>query len=159
MKVAVVGLGRVGSRIAFCLMENKNIDEILLINRTMETAEGIYLELSSAFPEIAKKIKVSYFEDAEKIVIVDAIRAEGPPGEIYKFTPKDFDTDHTLKASLHDITLDEVFKIAGKLGMLPPITIFGVQPKDITWGMELSQEIGKILPRLAQLVKEEIKNA
>jgi hydrogenase maturation protease len=100
-----------------------------------------------------------YFEDAEKIVIVDAIRAEGPPGEIYKFTPKDFDTDHTLKASLHDITLDEVFKIAGKLGMLPPITIFGVQPKDITWGMELSQEIGKILPRLAQLVKEEIKNA
>ena len=100
-----------------------------------------------------------YFEDAEKIVIVDAIRAEGPPGEIYKFTPKDFDTDHTLKSSLHDITLDEVFKIAGKLGMLPPITIFGVQPKDITWGMELSQEIGKILPRLAQLVKEEIKNA
>ena len=74
MKVAVVGLGRVGSRIAFCLMENKNIDEILLINRTMETAEGISLELSSAFPELAKKIKVSYFEDAEKadIVIIDA---------------------------------------------------------------------------------------
>ena len=77
MKVAVVGLGRVGSRIAFCLMENKNIDEILLINRTMETSEGLYLELSSAFPENAKKLKVSYFEDAEKADIV--IIASGIP--------------------------------------------------------------------------------
>jgi malate/lactate dehydrogenase len=30
MKVAIVSLGRVGSRIAFCLMKNKNVDEILL---------------------------------------------------------------------------------------------------------------------------------
>jgi hydrogenase maturation protease len=100
-----------------------------------------------------------FFEGAEKIVIIDAIRAEGLPGEIYKFTPDDLITDSPLKASLHDIALDDVFKIAGKLGPLPRITIFGVQPKDITWGMELSQEIEKILPRLAQLVKEEIKNA
>jgi len=77
MKVAIVGLGRVGSRIAFCLMENKNVDEILLINRTMETAEGLYLELSSAFPNLAKKIKVSYFEDAEKADIV--VIASGIP--------------------------------------------------------------------------------
>jgi L-lactate dehydrogenase len=77
MKVAVVGLGRVGSRIAFCLMENKNIDEIMLINRTMETSEGLYLELSSAFPDLAKKLKVSYFEDAEKADIV--VIASGIP--------------------------------------------------------------------------------
>jgi L-lactate dehydrogenase len=51
-------------------MENKNVDEILLINRTMETSEGLYLELSSAFPELAKKLKVAYFEDAEKADIV-----------------------------------------------------------------------------------------
>jgi len=77
MKVAVVGLGRVGCRTAFFLMENKNIDEILLINRTMETAEGLYLEFSSAYPELAKKIKVSYFEDAEKADIV--VIASGIP--------------------------------------------------------------------------------
>lgn len=77
MKVAIVGLGRVGSRIAFCLIENKSIDEILFINRTMETSEGLFLELSSAFPELAKKLKVSYFEDAEKADIV--IIASGIP--------------------------------------------------------------------------------
>lgn len=77
MKVAVVGLGRVGSRIAFCLMENKSIDEILLINRTMETSEGLMLELSSAFPEYYKKIKVAYFEDAKEADIV--IIASGIP--------------------------------------------------------------------------------
>jgi hydrogenase maturation protease len=100
-----------------------------------------------------------FFQDAQKIVIVDAIRAEGPPGSVYKFTPDDFSIDTALKASLHDITLDEVFKIAAKLGKLPPITIFGVQPKDITWGMELSQDLKKLLPELGDLVIEEIKNA
>jgi L-lactate dehydrogenase len=77
MKVAIVGLGRVGSRIAFCLMENKKIDEILLINRTMETSEGLHMELSSAFPESYKKIKVAYFEDAKDADIV--IIASGIP--------------------------------------------------------------------------------
>jgi len=77
MKVAIVGLGRVGSRIAFCLMDNENIEEIMLINRTMETSEGLYLELSSAFPELAHKIKVSYFEDAKDADIV--IIASGIP--------------------------------------------------------------------------------
>lgn len=77
MKVAVVGLGRVGSRIAFCLIENKSIDEILLINRTMETSEGLLMELSSAFPESYKKIRVAYFEDAKDADIV--IIASGIP--------------------------------------------------------------------------------
>jgi L-lactate dehydrogenase len=58
-------------------MENKNIDEILLINRTMETSEGIYLELSSAFPEYAHKLKVAYFEDAKDADIV--VIASGIP--------------------------------------------------------------------------------
>ncbi|NIO43936.1 MAG: hypothetical protein GTN36_00030 [Candidatus Aenigmarchaeota archaeon] len=77
MKVAVVGLGRVGGRVAFCLMRNKNIHELLLINRTMEISEGLYLELASAYPERAKIIKVSYFEDAEMADVV--IIAAGIP--------------------------------------------------------------------------------
>lgn len=100
-----------------------------------------------------------FFDGAEKVVIVDAIRAEGSPGAVYRFTPDDFSVESALKTSLHDITLYEIFKIAAKLGKLPTVTIFGVQPKDITWGMELSQDLKKLLPELGDLVIKEIKNA
>jgi len=94
---------------------------------------------------------------AEKVVIVDAIRAEGKPGDIYKFTPDDFSTDSFPKTSLHDITLKDIFQLMQKLGTVPPIVIFGVQPKVMEWGMELSEEIEKILPKLSKLVIEEIR--
>jgi hydrogenase maturation protease len=94
---------------------------------------------------------------AEKVVIVDAIRAEGKPGDIYKFTPDDFSTDSFPKTSLHDITLKDIFQVMQKMGPLPPITIFGVQPKVMEWGMELSEEIEELLPKLSKLVIEEIR--
>jgi hydrogenase maturation protease len=98
-----------------------------------------------------------HFDDAQQVVIVDAIKADGKPGDIYKFTPDDFQTDSSPKTSLHDITLKDLFQIIKKMGPLPQITIFGVQPKVIEWGMELSEDVAKVLPRLSELVIKEIK--
>jgi hydrogenase maturation protease len=97
-----------------------------------------------------------HFEQAEKVVIIDAVKAEGKPGDIYKFSPEDFQTDSPPRISFHDVTLKEIFDILKKLGTLPAITIFGVEPKTIEWGMELSPDIQNILPRLADLVLKEI---
>jgi hydrogenase maturation protease len=97
-----------------------------------------------------------HFEQAEKVVIVDAVKAKGKPGDIYKFGPEDFQTDSPPRISFHDVTLKEVLDILKKLGPLPAITIFGVEPKTIEWGMELSPDIQNILPKLADLVLKEI---
>jgi hydrogenase maturation protease len=98
-----------------------------------------------------------HIQDAEKVVIVDAIKADGKPGDIYKFTPDDFSTDSFPKTSLHDITLKDLFQIMKKMGPLPQIVIFGVEPKEMNWGTELTEDIKKLLPRLSELVIEEIK--
>ncbi|MDD5348283.1 MAG: hydrogenase maturation protease, partial [Candidatus Omnitrophica bacterium] len=86
-------------------------------------------------------------------------RADGKPGDIYKFGPGDFECDRRFATSLHDITLQEVLALAKKLAPLPPIAIFGVQPKVIDWGMELTEELRRALPRLSELVLEEIRHA
>jgi hydrogenase maturation protease len=43
------------------------------------------------------------------------------------------------------------------MGPLPQIVIFGVEPKEMNWGTELTEDIKKLLPRLSELVIEEIK--
>ena len=48
MKISIVGLGRVGSAIAFANVMNPIASDLLLINRTREKAEGDALDLSHA---------------------------------------------------------------------------------------------------------------
>lgn len=98
-------------------------------------------------------------QESREVIIVDAVKAGGSPGDIYKFSPDDYRTDTFPKTSLHDVSLKDIFEIVKKTGRLPRITIFGVEPKTIDWGMELTAEVGKVLPRLAALVIKEIQNA
>jgi hydrogenase maturation protease len=101
-----------------------------------------------------------FIEDSEKVVIVDAMKAPGGiPGSVYRFTPGDYETG-TRGSSLHDITLEDLFRlIRTKNKHLPPVVIFGVEPCEIGWGMELTPKIKELLPRLRELVLKEIQDA
>jgi len=98
-------------------------------------------------------------QEAEKVVIVDAVYSGGNPGEIYSFSPKDFETEASPKTSLHDITLKDIFQAARKLGPLPKIRIIGIEPKTIDCGTELSPELKKMMPKISELVLKEIEDA
>jgi hydrogenase maturation protease len=100
-----------------------------------------------------------FIQDSDRVIIVDAIKAKGDPGEIYKFGPEDYDTDSFPQTSLHDVCLKDVFNIVKLTGPLPSITIFGVEPKTVDWGMELTEVVRAVLPRLGELVLKEIANA
>jgi hydrogenase maturation protease len=102
---------------------------------------------------------LGFIQESREVVIVDAVKAGGQPGDIYKFSPDDFQTDIFPKTSLHDVSLKDIFEIVKLTGSFPRITIFGVEPKTMDWGMELTAELRKILPRLAELVIKEIQNA
>ncbi len=101
---------------------------------------------------------IDFIQQAGKVVIVDAVKAGGRPGEIYSFRPQDFETGSPPKTSLHDITLKDIFQTIRQLGPLPKIKIFGVEPKDIDCGTELSPQLSQILPKVSELVLREIEN-
>lgn len=102
---------------------------------------------------------LDFIEGSSRVVIVDAVKARGKPGDIYKFAPEDFDVDPLLKTSLHDVCLKDVFNILKLAGKLPSVTVFGIEPKSMGWGMDLTDEVKKALPRLGELVMKEMELA
>ena len=82
-KVAVVGLGFVGSASAFALMQSGLFSEMALVNRDMSKAEGEALDISHGLP-FAKPMKIyagTYDDIVDAAVIVITSGAGQKPGE------------------------------------------------------------------------------
>jgi hydrogenase maturation protease len=93
----------------------------------------------------------------DKLIIVDAVRGGCEPGTIYRFTPQDIVFGSGPMTSLHQLGLAEGLRMLEHTELtLREIVILGVEPKEIGWGLTLSQELQKQVPRILDLVKEEI---
>ncbi|MCM8800877.1 MAG: HyaD/HybD family hydrogenase maturation endopeptidase [Candidatus Omnitrophica bacterium] len=99
---------------------------------------------------------IDFILGKEKVVIIDSVKAGGNPGDIYCFSPSDFETDNPPKTSLHDITLKDIFSIVQRQDNLVEIKIIGIEPKDISYGTELSPELKNLLPKIAEIVLKEV---
>jgi hydrogenase maturation protease len=95
---------------------------------------------------------------ADRLVVVDAVKRGGPPGSIYRFdikdTPSYFDN---YRGSIHQMGIPELVRLSEFVGEAPETTIIGVEPKSLDMGMELSSEVEAKLPRIIELILEEIK--
>lgn len=105
---------------------------------------------------------IALTEGADKLIIVDVVDADSEPGDIFRFTPEDVEESAQRDKpamSLHDIGLIESLMMAKHLGQNPETIIIAVQPKDLSWGMEPTPEIQARIPRLIELVLEEIEKS
>lgn len=94
----------------------------------------------------------------EKLIIVDSVKTADVPGSIYRFKPEDITEEREVKLSLHQATVIEALKILEFQKKLPKeIIIFGIVPKEMDWGLELSDELKVKVPKLINLIKEEVK--
>lgn len=102
---------------------------------------------------------VDFFCQADTVIVIDALKAGGEPGTLYRAPLEELG----LKAddnctSLHQMHFIEAVQMVNLLGHHPQIIVFGVEPKVIDWGMQLTPEVAVRVPRLAELIKEEIQN-
>ncbi len=96
-------------------------------------------------------------QNCDKLIVVDAVKTDDKPGSIYKFSAQDVDIKRDTPISLHDVDFFQVLEIARKFGKLPPTELITIVPEVIDWGMELSPALEQKVPKLKQLVKEEIE--
>jgi len=97
---------------------------------------------------------------ADRLIVIDAVKGGGPPGSIYRFEPNDLTAPaDDFKMSVHEIGVLEVIRLSGLLGRTPRTSIFGVEPKSMDTGMELSPEIQAKVPKLIELILNELKTA
>ena len=95
----------------------------------------------------------------DKVVVIDAVKGGSEPGAIYRFTYSDIKAQRYIFTSLHQVGLLETLSIATYLNCMPrEIIFFGIEPKQIDWGLELSPEAAATVPRVIELVLAEIEN-
>jgi hydrogenase maturation protease len=99
-------------------------------------------------------------EEVARLIIVDCVKGGGEPGAIYKFEPDSVDIiPKQYKISFHDLGIYDFLRLAKMLGDLPPTIIYGMEPKNIDWGENLSPAIEVKLDKLKDFVLEEIRSS
>lgn len=100
---------------------------------------------------------VHLIKEVDFLIIVDAVNAKAKPGALFRFQPEDLQVfPEKYEISFHQVGIVEVLAMAKILDQSPQTVIFGVQPKSLEWGMDISSEIQDQFPRLADLVMSEI---
>lgn len=96
----------------------------------------------------------------EQVVVIDALDAGREAGAICRLDEKQLENHAGGGLSLHDFGLLEALEMARLLGDAPrEVILYGVQPKQIGLGLELSPEVSRALPELLELVLAEIKGS
>ncbi len=91
------------------------------------------------------------------VVLIDAVSGNNSPGTVYKLSAQDLYSDSNPVISLHSLSLADAVKLWDlQLVHLPEIVVFGIEPKCIELGMELSPELEELIPRLCRLIRDEL---
>jgi hydrogenase maturation protease len=95
--------------------------------------------------------------EAERVILIDAVKGGGQPGSIYRFEIEDCPPfPDVFKTSVHQISILEVINLSGLIGSTPRTTIIGIEPQCLEMGMKLSPEVARAIPKVIRLVKEEV---
>jgi hydrogenase maturation protease len=98
--------------------------------------------------------------DYDTVLLLDAVDFKGSPGKIKKFTVDEIKNQKIqVFLSTHEPDFLTVYSLLKELDEAPAhVVIFGVQPKDISHGTGLSQEINRVLPLLQKQILKEIQS-
>jgi hydrogenase maturation protease len=103
---------------------------------------------------------IAYTRAGDKLIIVDAARAGGEPGAVYRFRPEDLADDKSALTSAHELGVVPNLKLMSLLGNAPAETvIIGVEPAEIGPGIELSTALQRKLPDILRVILAEIGRA
>lgn len=101
---------------------------------------------------------LDFFAEASKVLLIDAAEMNRSPGTLVRFTPEEVRSRSAdLRFSSHDIGLMEVLELAKALGHGPAdIVILAIQPKEISWGTDLTPEVQAAVNKAVDAVSAEV---
>ncbi|HIE44370.1 MAG TPA: hydrogenase maturation protease [Candidatus Omnitrophica bacterium] len=98
--------------------------------------------------------------DIQRLIIVDALKGGGDPGTVYRVPWRELLTAKTQPLSLHQFDLLHILWLIKQMKIkCRDITIIGVEPREVEWGMGLSEDIQKKLPEIVGIVLKEVEDA
>ncbi len=106
---------------------------------------------------------LSLFDDAIKVIIVDAVLANSPPGSVHRIEGKDLleGAEFYPMVSVHDVTITDVLKIGEQIQSLPEIVLIGIEigspATEIT--QEISSDVLKGVDKAIRIIREELSSS
>jgi hydrogenase maturation protease len=97
------------------------------------------------------------FEQYEKLLVLDVVRAGHPPGTIYSLDEDDLVKNEKQVLSLHDVDLLDSLNMAEMRGHRPTLKIVGIEPEKINWGTELTPTLAKAFPAFVKTARKHIE--
>jgi hydrogenase maturation protease len=136
--VLILGIGNILQR-----DEGLGVHVVNYINRNIELPDGIeVIDGGTAGFDL-----LPLMAGRDKIIIVDALRADDKPGSIYRFNPEDAMRSRA-SLSLHEVGITEIIDLLRLLGENPEVEIIGIVPEDIsTLHMDISTPVRRSIPQ------------
>ncbi|MFO8014151.1 MAG: hydrogenase maturation protease [Phycisphaerae bacterium] len=108
-------------------------------------------DLLAVLPEMSR---------ADRAVLLDAVRAGGEAGTLYRLTLEDLlakATNEPEWRSAHDLSVVSAVRLAESTGTaLPPTVVFGVEPGEVALGEGLTPPVEAALDTLVEKVLAEV---
>ncbi len=147
-KIAVVGIGNL-------LMQDEGVG-IHIIKRLTEM-KCLPEEIDLIDAGVNSYDMLDIFSNYDILILIDAMQAGGDPGTIYRAPLEELglQPDSNI-TSLHEMHFIEAVSMAKMMGYEPEILVFGIEPGLIKLGMELTPGIQAKLPRVIELIQQDI---
>jgi hydrogenase maturation protease len=99
-----------------------------------------------------------YLEDADAVILVDAVRADGPPGTLVRLDGDEVPTAIATRLSVHQVGVADLLEAARWLGWYPGrVVLLGAVPASMELGVSLSSPVAAALPVLVERVVAEAR--
>lgn len=96
---------------------------------------------------------LTYIEGVDRLIIVDAILADGTPGDIRTLTG-DAIREQDILLSGHYGRLSDMLDLAAELGKRPETLVVGIIPRDCeSYEMGLSPEVAAAVEKAADMIQ------
>jgi hydrogenase maturation protease len=146
--VLVLGLGNV-----VCTDDGAGIAAIYKLMRDYDLPEGV-VALDGGTLGLSL---LPLVDSADQVILVDAIKAEGPPGTQVRIEGDEVAPAVYERLSPHQIGVADLLAGASLLDRYPDrVVVIGVVPESIELGMERTPAVEASIPKLVERVVEEL---
>jgi hydrogenase maturation protease len=99
-------------------------------------------------------------EDADRLIVIDAVLGPGQPGTIYRLERDDLPKGLRSKQSAHDSDLVEALNLCALMEVGPEsVVVVGIQPENIEpFGLDLTHTVSCRMEELILGVLSELRN-
>jgi hydrogenase maturation protease len=102
---------------------------------------------------------LQYIQGRSHLILLDVVKGGNPPGTIIRLEGEDVPALFRKKISPHQLGISDLLATARLIGRMPDnVVLFGIEPKSIDTGLEMSDEVGRNIGRLADMVAMELNS-